>query len=121
VLEDYADLADNLKEAFEGAGFRVEVFTSASELSSRLLEAPFDAYVLDWWLGGKTSASVLQSIRSVQPSVPLILTTGAIANGHAVENDIVRIAVAQRVHVIEKPFRLALLISEVKQLLGKTI
>lgn len=120
VLEDYADLAANLKDAFEGAGFRVEVFASATELSRRSAVAPFDAYVVDWWLDGKTSAAVLQSIRKAQPSVPLILTTGAIANGHAVEDDIVRVAVAQRIHVIEKPFRLALLISEVKQLLGET-
>lgn len=120
VLEDSADLAANLKEAFEGAGFRVEAFASAAELARQSAAAPFDAYVVDWWLNGKTSAAVLQSIRKAQPAVPLILTTGAIANGNAVEDDIVRVAVALRIQVIEKPFRLALLISQVKQLLGET-
>ncbi|NMM76279.1 hypothetical protein B2J86_02300 [Acidovorax sp. SRB_14] len=120
VLEDAADLAANLKDALEGAGFRVEVFSSASELSYESAVAPFDAYVVDWWLNGKTSAAVLQTIRKAQPSAPLILTTGAIANGNAAEDDIARIAMALRVQVIEKPFRLALLISQVKQLLGET-
>lgn len=120
VLEDSADLAANLKEAFEGAGFRVETFSSASELSRQSAVAPFDAYVVDWWLNGKTSAAVLQSIRQSQPTVPMILTTGAIANGNADENDIVRVAVALRLQVIEKPFRLALLMSQVKQQLGET-
>ncbi len=120
VLEDAADLAANLKDAFEGAGFRVEVFSSATELSYESAIAPFDAYVVDWWLNGKTSATVIQTIRKAQPSAPLILTTGAIANGHAAEDDIARVAMAHRVQVIEKPFRLALLISQVKQLLGET-
>jgi CheY-like chemotaxis protein len=121
VLEDSADLAANLKDAFEGAGFRVEAFASASELARQSLVAPFDAYVVDWWLNGKTSATVLHTIRKAQPTVPMILTTGAIANGNAVEDDIVRVAVELRIQVIEKPFRLALLISQVKQLLGETI
>jgi CheY-like chemotaxis protein len=120
VLEDSHDLAANLKEAFEGAGFRVEVFASAVELSRRAAVLPFDAYVADWWLDGQTAATVLQSIRKAQPTAPLILTTGAIANGHALEDDIVRIAVALRIHVIEKPFRLALLISQVNQLIEET-
>lgn len=120
ILEDSVDLAANLKEALEGAGFRVQVFASASALSDASTAAPFDAYVVDWWLNGKTSAAVLQSIRAAQPTVPLILTTGAIANGNAAEEDIARMAVAHRIQVIEKPFRLALLISQVKQLLGET-
>lgn len=121
VLEDSADLAANLKDAFEGAGFRVETFSSASELAHQSLLSPFDGYVVDWWLNGKTSATVLHTIRKAQPSVPMILTTGAIANGNAVEDDIARVAVELRIQVIEKPFRLALLISQVKQLLGEKI
>ncbi len=119
VLEDSSDLAANLKDAFEGAGFRVETFGSAEELSRRAVAAPFDAYVVDWWLNGKTSAGVLETIRRAQPTVPLVMTTGAIANGNAVEDDIVRVAVALRIQVIEKPFRLALLISQVNQLVGE--
>lgn len=119
VLEDSEDLAANLKEAFEAAGFRVEVFSSASELSRRSAEAPFDAYVVDWWLNGRTAGAVLQSVRKAQPNVPIVLTTGAIANGHAMEDDIVRVAMAHRIQVMEKPFRLGLLISQVKQLLGE--
>ena len=117
VLEDSHDLAATLKEAFEGVGFRVELFSSAADLSQRAAAAPFDAYLADWWLNGQTAASALQAIRAAQPSVPMILTTGAIDTGHAVEDEIVRIAVALRVHVIEKPFRLALLISQVKQMM----
>ena len=120
ILEDSADLAANLKDALEGAGFRAQVFSSASELSHQSTLAPFDAYVADWWLNGKTSAAVLQSIRAAQPSVPLILTTGAIASGNAAEEDIARMAITHRIQVIEKPFRLSLLISQVKQLLGET-
>jgi CheY-like chemotaxis protein len=115
VLEDSHDLADNLKDAFEGAGYQVELFTSASDLAQRATASPFDAYVVDWWLNGQTAAAALQGIRRAQPNVPLILTTGAIATGHAVEDDIVRVATALRIQVIEKPFRLALLISQVKQ------
>ncbi|MDB5848095.1 MAG: hypothetical protein JWP29_1847 [Rhodoferax sp.] len=119
VLEDSPDLAANLKDAFEGAGFRVEVFSSAAELARRCATAPFDAYVVDWWLNGQTADAVLQAIRKAQPTVPLVMTTGAIANGNAVEDDIVRAAVGLRIQVIEKPFRLALLISQVNQLIGE--
>lgn len=117
VLEDSHDLAATLKEAFEGVGFRVESFSSAAELSQRAAAAPFDAYLADWWLNGQTAAAALQAIRAAQPHVPMVLTTGAIETGHAVEDDIVRIAEALRVHVIEKPFRLALLISQVRQMM----
>lgn len=120
VLEDSADLAANLREAFEGSGFGVELFSSAAALAQRAALAPFDAYVVDWWLNGQTSAAILEFIRTAQPTVPLILTTGAIANGNAAEDEIVRISMAHRVQVIEKPFRLALLISQVKRLLDET-
>lgn len=121
VLEDSVDLAANLKEAFENAGFRVELFTAADDLLDRATAQPFDAYLVDWWLNGKTSASMIQALRASQSAVPLILTTGAIANGYAVEDDIVRVAMEHRVQVIEKPFRLALLISQVRQLLGEKL
>lgn len=121
VLEDSVDLAANLKEAFEGAGFRVELFTAADELLNRATTQPFDVYLVDWWLNGKTSAAMIQALRASQSTVPLILTTGAIANGYAVEDDIVRVAMEHRVQVIEKPFRLALLISQVRQLLGEKL
>lgn len=117
VLEDSPDLAANMKEAFEASGFRVEVFGSAAELARRAAGAPFDAYLVDWWLNGQTAAQVLQAIRKAQPAVPLILTTGAIAAGHAVEADIVHIVTALRIQVVEKPFRLALVISQIRHLL----
>lgn len=121
VLEDSVDLAANLKEAFENAGFRVELFTTTDDLLTRANAQPFDAYLVDWWLNGKTSAAMIQTLRFSQPTVPMILTTGAIANGYAVEDDIVRVAMEHRVQVIEKPFRLALLISQVRQLLGEKL
>jgi len=117
VLEDSRDLGLNMKDAFEASGFRVELFGSAAELAQRAAAAPFDAYLVDWWLQGQTAGQALQSIRGAQPSVPLVLTTGAIATGHVVEGDIVRLATALRIHVVEKPFRLALVISLVRQLI----
>lgn len=120
VLEDSRDLAANMKDAFEASGFRVELFGSASELAERAAIAPFDAYLIDWWLNGQTANQVLQTIRAAQASVPMLLTTGAIAAGHAGEADIVQVATALRISVVEKPFRLALVISQVRQLLEQT-
>ncbi|KQP37187.1 hypothetical protein ASF44_15915 [Pseudorhodoferax sp. Leaf274] len=117
VLEDSRDLAANMKDAFEASGYRVELFGSAAELAERASAAPFDGYLMDWWLNGQTANQVLQSIRRAQPSVPMILTTGAIAAGYAGEADIVQVATALRIPVIEKPFRLALVISQLRQLL----
>jgi len=120
ILEDSPDLAANLQEAFTRSGCHATVFSSATDLAQEAAAAPFDAYVVDWWLGGgHTSAAVLQSIRRAQPAAPLVLTTGAIAAGNAAEEEIARITLALRIHVIEKPFRLALLVSQVKQLLGE--
>ncbi|PZQ03266.1 response regulator [Pseudorhodoferax sp. Leaf265] len=117
VLEDSRDLAANMKDAFEASGYRVELFGSSAELARRATEAPFDGYLMDWWLNGQTANQVLQAIRRAQPSVPMLLTTGAIAAGHAGEADIVQVATTLRVPVIEKPFRLALVISQLRQLL----
>ncbi len=117
VLEDSPDLAANMKDALEASGYRVELFGSAAELTRRAADAPFDAYLVDWWLNGQTANQVLQAIRRAQPSVPMLLTTGAIAAGHAGEADIVQVATALRIPVVEKPFRLALVISQVRQLL----
>ncbi|GHC87121.1 hypothetical protein GCM10007320_33380 [Pseudorhodoferax aquiterrae] len=117
VLEDSRDLAANMKDAFEASGYRVELFGSAAELARRAAEAPFDGYLMDWWLNGQTANQVLQAIRRAQPSVPMLLTTGAIAAGHAGEADIVQVATTLRIPVIEKPFRLALVISQLRQLL----
>lgn len=115
VLEDAPELANHLKLAFEGAGFKVELFETPADMSQRAAAAPFDAYVADWWLNGETSEAALRAIRRAQPGVPMTLTTGAIASGHAIEDQIVRIAMALRLQVVEKPFRLALLISQIQQ------
>jgi CheY-like chemotaxis protein len=120
ILEDSHDLAANLKDAFEASGFRVEVFGSSAELAERAAATPFDAYLMDWWLNGQTANHVLQSIRRAQPDAPMLLTTGAIAAGHAGEADIVNIATTLRIPVIEKPFRMALVISQVRQLLDQS-
>jgi len=120
ILEDSADLAANLQEAFTRSGYHASTFASASDLSSEAAIAPFDAYIVDWWLGGQTAADALRAIRRAQPAAPMILTTGAIASGNAAEEEIARMALTLRIQVIEKPFRLALLISQVKQLLGES-
>ncbi len=116
ILEDSHDLALNMKDAFEASGFRAELFDSAAELMERAASAPFDAYLVDWWLSGQTAIGALQSIRMAQPFVPLVLATGAIASGHAAESEIVRLVTLLRIQVVEKPFRLALIISQVRHL-----
>ncbi|KQP15127.1 helix-turn-helix domain-containing protein [Pseudorhodoferax sp. Leaf267] len=117
VLEDSRDLAANLRDALEASGLRVELFTSAAELSARASLQPFDAYLVDWWLNGQTARAVLHAIRQLQPGVPLVLTTGAIAAGHAVEDEIVQVTTALRIQVVEKPFRLGLMVAQVRQLI----
>lgn len=73
VVEDSVELADNLAEILQGAGFSTGVVHSAEQALAAVLDEHFDAIVSDLRLPHMSGVELLQHLRSAGRSTPLIL------------------------------------------------
>lgn len=74
VVEDEADLRDELVESLQEAGFDVRGFTASRELYSSLLLTPCDIVVLDVGLPGEDGFSIAERLHAMG-SLGIIMLT----------------------------------------------
>ncbi len=75
LAEDDAVLADALLTSLARLGFTVEHAANGHLAAWRLLEADFDAVVLDIGLPSKDGLDVLRQVRAQKPTLPILLLT----------------------------------------------
>lgn len=75
LLEDERLIGDGIKHGLEHCGFCVDWFTDGELGFQALLQAPFDAVVLDLTLPGRDGLAILAEWRRQQCSVPVIILT----------------------------------------------
>lgn len=75
VLEDDRLIGDGIKSGLEQCGFCVDWFTDGEQGRQALLQAPFDAVVLDLGLPGLDGMDILTWWRRQQLSVPVLILT----------------------------------------------
>ena len=122
VLDDYEASADSLSDYLNATGFHADTFYDIDTLSQAVAEGrqeQFDAFVIDWWVGGKTAESLIQLIRAKEdPTVPILLLTGEMVTGRASESDVARMIVEYNVSLYEKPTRLPIIAANLSKALG---
>lgn len=64
LIEDDGLIGDGLKTGLSKLGFTVDWFTDGEDGFEALLQAPYDAVVLDLGLPGKDGLSILKEWRS---------------------------------------------------------
>lgn len=75
IVDDNADLAENLRELLELEGFDVRVFTSPTEALARQGELAFDAALLDIRMPGIDGIELCSHLARTHPSATFMLMT----------------------------------------------
>ncbi|MBK4736021.1 helix-turn-helix domain-containing protein [Noviherbaspirillum pedocola] len=109
ILDDDRAMADTIAEFLNASGtYEATAFYSLDSLDKALEDEQYDAYILDWKIGSKTSESLIQKIRvGANSDATVYLLTGQVDTDR--EDDIVRIQRAYKAHYLEKPVRMKML------------
>ncbi len=75
LIEDDSLIGDGLKIGLEKLGFNVDWFTDGTDGKEALLQAPYDAVVLDLGLPGQDGLSVLREWRTAGRKEPVLILT----------------------------------------------
>src|SRR3954465_5486919 len=75
VVEDESAIADFVQRGLEAEGYAVECAGDGNEGERQALDGNPDLVVLDLMLPGRDGLSVLDSIRSTKPALPVIVLT----------------------------------------------
>jgi two-component system copper resistance phosphate regulon response regulator CusR len=75
VVEDETAIADFVQRGLEAEGYAVECALDGNEGERQALDGNPDLVVLDLMLPGRDGLSVLDSIRSSKPALPVIVLT----------------------------------------------
>jgi hypothetical protein len=117
LLEDDRLAADALAdELVDLGGVVVHKFHRPEELISALKQRRYEAYVIDWLLGGGVTAeSAILAVRELQKTAPIVVTTGAMALQADAEQQLIPFCERHRVGIIEKKFRAAVLLAHLRR------
>ena len=114
IVEDEADLAALTRQALTGAGFAVDVAPSLAGAEDHLAVAPYDAIVLDLGLIDGDGLTLLQRLRRVGNSVPVLILTAR----DAPEDRVTGLDKGADDYLV-KPFHMAELVSRLRALLRR--
>lgn len=121
VLEDDRGAADSMVDVLNALGFEAEAFYNVEGIEDALAQRRFDAFVVDWLLGNRTSESVIRLVRAnYGKSVPVLLLTGQIETGMADEAEVASVVSNYAVTPHEKPMRPMLIAAALNQSLAST-
>lgn len=115
ILEDDVNAAALVGMALEGEGMVVQTYQEPGALIAALAQRRYQAYVVDWLLGGSTAEAAICEIRRRQPTAPIVITTGAMHTGAETEGALIPFAERFGAGIFEKPFRQAVLASYLRR------
>lgn len=117
VLDDVEELATTLSASFAEAGLESNPFFTVDELKDRIQE--YDAFVLDWLVGGETAKTLIDDIRKAKPDAPVAVLTGQIGAGLASESEVAALMATHKILFFEKPVRFSIINAAISQAVAK--
>ncbi|MBA3809602.1 MAG: response regulator transcription factor [Solirubrobacterales bacterium] len=109
LIEDEPGIVDFVRRGLEAEGFAVEAVLDGLEGERLALKGECDAIVLDLMLPGRSGLEILEGVRRVLPSLPVIVLTA-----RAEIEDRVEGLEAGAVDYLVKPFSMAELVARVR-------
>ena len=109
LIEDEPGIVDFVRRGLESEGFAVEAALDGIEGERLALQGDFDAVVLDLMLPGRDGLEVLEAVRRVTPSLPVIVLTARDGIEDRVEG-----LEAGAADYLVKPFSMAELVARVR-------
>jgi CheY-like chemotaxis protein len=117
LLEDDTRAAAALVEAFRPLGIAATPFADGASLLATITRRRFDAFVLDWLLSDGNAAGVVEAIRSHRAHVPVLVVTGALADGD-MEKTLLELSARWNFSTLDKPVRPMNLANALKQMVA---
>lgn len=115
VLDDDVPLACSIRDSLTDVGFLAEAFGDTAMLQQQV--DAFDVFIVDFFLGGNTTAtSLIEFIRETKPDALILVLTGRAREAYGEE--IARQIRVYRVQVHEKPAQMMYLESAIEAWIG---
>jgi len=111
VVDDEEAIRGALRVLLRGEGFDVRTFASGPEALAALAEATPACMLADYHMPGMDGRELIEALRLRDASVPVILMTG--------RDDPAQLPLRGHAHVVQKPFDAGLLISKLRELVGR--
>lgn len=113
-LEDDEIFAAHIVQALEALDYTVTHFTSGEACLSHLAQHQYDVYLFDWSLPGMSGTEVMERLKKISPTLPVIFMTGKDA-----ESDVVQVLMAGADDYIIKPPMIGVLHARIQALLRR--
>src|SRR5512133_4408155 len=117
LVEPDQGFADEIKGAFEPAGFSVQVVATGEEAVERVRASPFSLIVLGAELPDMSGFSVCNRLKRAMPQVPLVLYTSEATDQAIAAHQATRTRADE---YLRRPFELPDLLGRAASLLAKT-
>jgi DNA-binding NtrC family response regulator len=113
VIDDEADIRGLLREVLTLKGYRVSTAASAEQAKKIVNEDPPQLIVMDFQIEQGDGFVLIEEIKLLGPTIPILLLTGAFF-----DRDVVRDTIEKRVsRYLDKTASLSTIVAEIEQLL----
>ena len=109
VLDDDQDLTNSICAHFQSSGYDARPFYRTADLLAVATSQQFDAYVIDWIVGEKSTLKLIGSLRAQNATCPIVVLTAQVLSGVVDEADIADAVKRYGLVFSEKPVRTSIL------------
>jgi len=120
VLDDDQDLTNSICAHFQAGGYDARPFYRTADLLSAIGSQQFDAYVIDWIVGEKSTIKLIGSLRAQDATCPIVVLTAQVLSGVVDEADIADAVKRYGLVFNEKPVRTSILAATLARALAST-
>ncbi len=115
--DDEKSFAENVKNLLDRKGYSTDIALDGNEALSLLAKLPYDILVTDIRMPGSSGLELITECRKLKPAIQIIAISGG---GYVPAGDYLRISkLFGADSVLQKPFFIEQLISEIERLLNK--
>ena len=118
VLDDDQDLTNSICAHFQASGYDARPFYRTADLASASNSQQYDAYVIDWIVGEKSTIKLIGSLRAQNEACPIVVLTAEVLSGVVDEADIADAVKRYGLVFNEKPVRTSILVATLARALA---
>jgi ActR/RegA family two-component response regulator len=121
VLDDDQDLTNSICAHFQASGYDARPFYRTADLLSAVASQQYDAYVIDWIVGEKSTIKLIASLRAQDATCPIVVLTAQVLSGVVDEADIADAVKRYGLVFSEKPVRTSILAATLTRALAGAV
>jgi len=115
IVDDEPEIRSSLLGVLEDEGFLVETAQDAEQCLEKVRAAKPDVVLLDIWMPGRDGVQILEELKQISPTMPVI-----IISGHATIQNALEATRKGAFDFIEKPFQIDSILLSIDRALERT-